>query len=112
MEFTVCCSVEAWRPSLHALHVCALNIHSLFPTLSFHSILFHALFFTPSFHSPSSFLPLRGELKLQRFQDNQNTIAAKLSKYKQPWQEVKVRGRGRQGKDKPHKFIWGGVDGG
>ena len=32
----------------------------------------------------------RGEQKLQRFQDNQNAVASKLSKYKNPWVELKV----------------------
>ena len=34
----------------------------------------------------------RGEQKLQRFQDNQNAVASKLSKYKNPWVELKVCG--------------------
>lgn len=33
----------------------------------------------------------RGEQKLQKFADNQNAIASKLAKYKDPWREVKVR---------------------
>jgi SWI/SNF-related matrix-associated actin-dependent regulator of chromatin subfamily A member 5 len=32
----------------------------------------------------------KGEQKLQRFQDNQTAIAAKLAKYKNPWQELKL----------------------
>ena len=33
----------------------------------------------------------RGEQKLQRFNDNQTAVAGKLAKYKNPWNELKVR---------------------
>lgn len=36
----------------------------------------------------------RGEQKIQRQQDIMNAIAAKLERYKNPWQELKVGGRG------------------
>ena len=39
----------------------------------------------------------RGEVKLQRFQDNQNAVAFKLAKYRNPWVELKVRGGGGGG---------------
>ncbi|GAX78211.1 hypothetical protein CEUSTIGMA_g5653.t1 [Chlamydomonas eustigma] len=32
----------------------------------------------------------RGEQKIQKFHDNQNAIASKLAKYKNPWQELKL----------------------
>jgi hypothetical protein len=37
----------------------------------------------------------RGEQKIQRQQDIMNAVAAKLERYKNPWQELKVRERER-----------------
>mgnify|MGYP001807208576 CR=1 FL=1 len=43
----------------------------------------------------------RGEQKIQRQQDIMNAIAAKLERYKNPWQELKVRDAMRQSCDPP-----------
>ncbi len=45
----------------------------------------------------------RGEQKIQRQQDIMNAIAAKLERYKNPWQELKVeRGGAWQGAAQQH----------